>query len=135
MEILQNSLDKVILDATKEINCQLDTKAYIQSIFKEYIVTNNDLSRNSITMIYLEAKLEYNFSAFKNIGDWLLYTKTLFPQAQMSQNSYYDIIAKDSYLMCYKILNQKWPLFFELSQQYIELSKQLQIKIKSLSSI
>jgi hypothetical protein len=59
-------------EVLKDLKCQEDTRAYIVSIYGKYRHTNFDLSKDSITLLFSQARLKQNFSIYQNIGDWLL---------------------------------------------------------------
>lgn len=98
--------------------CEKKTKAYIVSIFSD-INSNKDLSKDSITLLYNKALEEYSFEIFQNIGDWLFFTKSMFPKAlKHASMEYYNAIASSSYYKCYIIMNRQWLIFEELADQF-----------------
>lgn len=101
------------------LECQEDTKAYITSIFKRYTSAEFDLSQKSITLMYASARERQDFSGFQNIGDWLFFSGTLFPESLNSASEeYYHAIARSSYYRCYTLIERKWKLFEEISDNY-----------------
>lgn len=120
-------------DKLKNIRCEAETKAYIKNIFKEYIRAEKDLSNSSITILYAKAKNNFKFEQFQNIGDYLFFIKSIYPDylSGASQN-YFDIIAQNSYYKCYLILNRQWKVFEELSDSFPHLVDQVQIATKDL---
>lgn len=114
--ILQNEFDKHIYQCVANVPTSLDeTRAYIYSIFKSYIRADNDLSRESITLIYADARNTWNFEELQNLGDWIFFVRTIFPESLVVSADYYDTIARSSYYRCYRILDGKWKVFEELS--------------------
>lgn len=107
-------------EVLKEINTSLpETKAYINSVFVKFLNANEDLSRKTIIIEFAEAKNNYSFVKFKDIGDWLLYGLSLFPTYfKSSSEEYYITIGQNSYYKCFKMLNNQWPLFEELSDNF-----------------
>ena len=129
--ILTINLEDFFTKKVKNLPCQKTTKAYIISIFSKYQTTKNDLSKKSITLEYLQAKLEYSFERFQNIGDWLFFSKAIFPESlNNASEEYYDSVAQMSYFKCYKIIKQ-WVLFEELSDRYTDLTKHLRDEIQA----
>ena len=100
-------------------NCEKNTKSYVASIFSKLNKENEDLSKESITIVYAQAKFQYKFELFQKIGDWILFTKSLYPSFLKDASSeYYDTIAQCSYYKCYRIVNKQWPLFEELADTF-----------------
>ena len=85
------------------------TKAYILSIFDKYTTSSSDLSKNSLTLLFFDAQNTNDFIKYQNIGDWVLYAKSILP-ASLSDASadYYITIGRVSYLSCYHIMNERW---------------------------
>ena len=99
-------------------DCNEKTKSYIISVFTD-ITSENDFSNQSVTLLYATAHEKISFNEFKNIGDWLFLTKSLFPDSlQGASPAYYNAIAQSSYYKCYLLLNRQWLLFEELADQF-----------------
>lgn len=105
------------------------TKAYIVGVLT---ARHTDYSNESISLIFLQAKLENKFELFQSIGDYLLFTQSIFPKHLSSQAAYYDNIAQFSYYKCHLILNKKWELFEELSDKFVNLYLSLRQIIHSV---
>lgn len=118
-----------LTEVLKEVNTSLpETKAYINSVFVKYLQPTEDFSRKSIIIEFAEAKNNYSFAKFQDIGDWLLYGLSLFPgHFKNSTEEYYITIGQNSYYKCFKMLNNQWPLFEELSDNFNSIIE----KIKS----
>jgi hypothetical protein len=103
-------------------NCENKTKTYIISIFSD-INNQEDLSQESITLLYNRALETYSFNNFRQIGDWLFLTKCLFPQSLNGASpEYYTAIAQSSYYKCYIIMRREWKIFEELADQFRPLT-------------
>lgn len=108
-----------------ELPCQSDTKAYIVSVFTKYKKADFDLSKDSITLTFSQARNKQDFSTFQNIGDWIFFSKTLIsPHLHYASEDYYTTIARLSYYSCYKLINKQWRLFEELADNFIVLEKE-----------
>jgi len=94
-----------------------ETKAYINGIFNSYINSAGDLSKQSLTLEYIKAKENYDFSSFQNIGDWIFFVRTMYPES-VTSDEYYDTLAQCSYYKCYIIIDKKWPCFEELADRF-----------------
>jgi len=123
------SLECFFLEKTKSLNnCQEPTRAYITNVFKTAKKETADYSKESITIVYAKAKFEHRFDLFQNLGDWILFTRTLYPASLMTASTdYYNAIAQDSYYHCYRLMNRKWTLFEELADKFPNLVQSLQV--------
>ena len=102
----------------KNVNTSLkETKAYILGIFNGFIRSDDDFSKESITLKYISAKENYNFVEFQKLGDWIFLVRSTFPKSLKASEEYYDSIARISYYRCYLILDKKWPCFEELADR------------------
>lgn len=121
METFQ-SLNSFFQQKLQELDCEDILKAYIVSIFSKYKSPEGDLSKQSITIEYTLAKFERDFSRFQNIGDWLFFTNTLYPESlNHASKEYYDSVAQMSYYSCYKIV-RNWKLYEQLADRFIDLT-------------
>lgn len=130
MTIVQLNSSNNIFDI-KLTNCKIETQAYIKSIFHEFLQVNNkDLSKESITIKYLNAKLNYDFEQFRDIGDWIFWASTMYPESLNSANpDFYNTIAQSSYYRCYLILDKQWDLYEEMSDQFEHLVEILKTQL------
>lgn len=114
---IKTDLHSFFQEKTNKIpNCDIQTKSYIAGIFSKLNKEKEDFSKNSITIIYAQANFQYNFELFQKLGDWILFTKSLYPAfLKEASSEYYNTIAQCSYHKCYKIINKQWPLFEELA--------------------
>lgn len=108
------------MDKVSRLPCQEDTKAYIVSTFisfKQYDPKNN-LYGKSITLEYNKAQLEHSFELYQQVGDWILFTKSIYPESLTASGEYYNSIAQLSYYKCYNIVNKQWKLYQELADKF-----------------
>lgn len=106
------------------LKCQRDTKAYIVSIYGKYKSAEFDMSKDSIALMFAQARNKQDFLTYQNIGDWLFYSRTMYPASlKGASENYYDNIAQLSYYNCYRMLNKKWKLYQQLADEFIPLSK------------
>lgn len=117
-----------------DIECQYDTKAYIVSIYGKYKSAEFDLSKDSITLRFAQARNKQDFLTYQNLGDWIFFANTIAPtHLQYASKEYYDTIARLSYYSCYKLINKQWKLFEELSDNFINLEWQVKKKLQKLN--
>lgn len=108
-----------------ELPCQSDTKAYIISVFTKYKSPEFDLSKDSVTLTFSQARNKQDFLTFQNLGDWIFFSKTFAPNhLQNASEDYYRTIGRLSYYSCYKLINRQWKLFEEIADNFIILEEQ-----------
>ena len=133
MEKIKN-LNNFFNDIFDELNCHRDTKAYITSIFSRYHSAAFDLSKDSVTLTFSQAKNNQDFSTFQNLADWIFFSKSFAPQhLRAASEDYYYNIGRLSYYNCYKLINGKWRLFEELSDNFIPLEKKTRQILENIS--
>ena len=123
MVILSKNITNFFDEILSELECHQDTRAYIVSIYDTYKFSNTDLSKDSITLLFAQARSKQDFYLYQNLGNWIFFTNTLATNhLKHASKDYYDTIARISYYSCYKIINKQWKLFEELSDNYILLT-------------
>lgn len=129
MIFIQNNVTNFFENIFNDLDCQPDTKAYIVSIYAKYKYSDGDLSKDSVTLLFMQAQKKQNFSMFQNLGDWIFFANTMkLGHLKFASKNYYDTIARLSYTSCYKIINKKWTLFQELSDNFLFLENQVKNK-------
>ncbi len=115
----------------ENLKCEEETRAYIVSIFTKYLKTaQEDYSKESLTLLYSEARDKHNFIIYQNLGDWIFFCKTFFPEfLKNASDSYYQCIAKNCYYSCFKLINKKWKVFEELSDNFEYLNNKTIIEL------
>lgn len=122
-------------ETLKDLKCQEDTRAYIVSIYGKYKHTNFDLSKDSITLLFSQARSKQDFYTYQNIGDWIFFANTWAPKhLKFASKEYYDTIGRLSYYSCYKLINKQWKLFEELADDFINLESQVKNKFKLINT-
>lgn len=133
MNILHRNITNFFEELLNDLECQYDTKAYIVSIYGKYKSAEFDLSKDSVTILFAQARHKQDFLTYQNLGDWIFFANTLAPKhLQYASKDYYDTIARLSYYSCYKIIDKKWKLFEELSDNFVILEDQVKTKLKVL---
>lgn len=123
--------DELLID----LKCQSDTKAYIVSIYEKFVTTEFDLSKDSVTLRFAQARSKHDFLTYQNLGDWIFFANTIAPRhLQFASKEYYDTIARLSYYSCYKLINRQWKLFEELADDFQALEEQVKIRIPKLTN-
>src|SRR5271165_5391927 len=115
---INSFFDELLID----LECQYDTRAYIASIYGKYKTAQFDLSKDNATLLFCQARNKQDFLTYQNLGDWLFFTKSMFPAAlKNASENYYDNIAQLSYYNCYRIVKD-WKIYEELADQYCYLT-------------
>lgn len=125
METQYKSINNFFNEIFAELRCNHETKAYIVSIFSKYKTSDFDLSKDSVTLTFVQARDKQDFLTFQTLADWIFFSKTFAPDyLNNASEDYYRTIGRLSYDSCYKLINRKWKLFEELSDNFIILEKQ-----------
>jgi hypothetical protein len=133
MLVLTPDLTCFISEKVNSLECSPDARAYIVSIFKKYNQAKDDYSKDSITILYSDARTSQNFEKFQLLGDWLFFSNSLFPESlKNASEEYYYTIGKLSYYSCFRLIKNKWPLFEELGDKFEPLVKETGKIIKSI---
>jgi len=124
VETNYRSLNYFFDDVLQDLPCQSDTKAYITGIFSKYKDPSFDLSKDSVTIIYAQARDKQDFSQFQNLGDWIFFSKTFVPGVlHGASDEYYRTVGRMSYYTCYRMINRQWKLFEEMADNFIVLER------------
>ena len=116
-----------------DLKCQRDTKAYIVSIYGKYKTAEFDLSKDSVTLLFAQARNKQDFLTYQNLGDWIFFANTIAPNhLRNASKDYYDTVARLSYYSCYKLINRQWKLFEELADNFIILEEEVKKRLPSL---
>lgn len=127
---ITNFFDDLLID----LECQQDTKAYIVSIYGKYKTAEFDLSKDSVTLLFAQARDKQDFLCYQNLGDWIFFANTIAPQhLQFASKEYYDTVARLSYYSCYKLINRQWRLFEELADDFLTLEEQVKRRLPQLN--
>ena len=133
MDTLHRNVTKYFEEMLNDLECQQDTKAYIIGIFGKYKTAEFDLSKDSITLLFSQARNKQDFLSYQNLGDWIFFANTIAPaHLQFASKDYYDTVARLSYYSCYRLINRQWKLFEELSDNFLRLEYQVKKKIGSI---
>lgn len=131
MSLVYNNINNFFQEKLNDLNCQPDTKAYIISIYDKYKSSEFDLSKDNVTLMFVQARIKHNFSTYQNLGDWIFFSNTFAPKhLHFASKDYYDIIGRSSYNSCYNLINKKWKLFQELSDNFVQLEEEVKSKLQ-----
>lgn len=134
MDIVNLNITNFFDELLSDLECHRDTRAYIISIYARYKSAEFDLSKDSVTILFAQARNNRDFSTYQNLGDWIFFANTLAPShLRFASKDYYDTVARLSYYSCYKIINNQWKLFEELADNFSTLENQVKQKLTSVS--
>jgi|ERR1035437_283238 hypothetical protein len=133
MDIIHKDITVFFDELLSDIDCQRDTKAYIVSIYGKYKSTDQDLSKDSITLLFAQARDKHNFLTYQNLSDWIFFTKSVAPEyLNKASKDYYSTVAQLSYYSCYQLINKQWPVFEELADNFNYLTNQTHKKLNNI---
>ncbi len=133
MDISHKNISSFFDELLADLKCQQDTKAYIVSIYGKFKTADFDLSQDSVTLLFSQARNKQDFLTYQNLGDWIFFANTIAPQhLHNASKDYYDTIARLSYYSCYKIVNHQWKLFEELADDFLSLEEQVKRRLPKL---
>jgi hypothetical protein len=134
MDTTHRNITNFFEEMLDDLKCQRDTKAYIISIYGKYKTAQFDLSKDSVTLQFAQARSNQDFLTYQNLGDWIFFANTLAPDhLRFASKDYYDTVARLSYYSCYRLINRQWKLFEELSDNFLTLEHQVKNKLSVLS--
>lgn len=135
MDTLHRNIGSFFEELLHDLDCQRDTKAYIVSIYGKYKTAEFDLSKDSVTLMFAQARSNQDFLTYQNLGDWIFFANTMAPDhLQLASKDYYDTVARLSYYSCYKLINRQWKLFEELADDFLGLENQVKIRLPKLNT-
>jgi hypothetical protein len=135
MDVFHKNISSFFEELLSDLNCQNDTKAYIVSIYGKYKTAEFDLSKDSVTLRFAQARNNQDFLIYQNLGDWIFFANTLAPQhLHAASKDYYDTVARLSYYSCYKLINRQWKLFEELADDFTRLEAQVRKRLPQLKT-
>lgn len=135
MDVFHRNISSFFDELLNDLRCQHDTKAYIVSIYGKYKTAEFDLSKDSVTLLFAQARSKQDFLGYQNLGDWIFFANTIAPQhLNHASKEYYDTVARLSYYSCYKLINREWKLFEELADDFSSLEKQVRARLPKLNT-
>lgn len=135
MNVFHKNISSFFEELLNDLKCQRDTKAYIISIYGKYKGAEFDLSKDSVTLLFAQARDKQDFLGYQNLGDWIFFANTIAPQhLQFASKDYYDTVARLSYYSCYKLINREWKLFEELADNFLFLEEQVRRRLPQLNT-
>jgi hypothetical protein len=130
---IQANINSFFEELLSDLKCQTTTRIYITSIYGKYRTAQFDLSQDSVTLLFAQARTKQDFLTYQNLGDWIFFANTMAPQLlHNASKDYYDTVARLSYYSCYKIINKQWKLFEELADDFLVLEEQVKKRLPKL---
>ena len=134
MDMFHKNISSFFEELLNDLHCQRDTKAYIISIYGKFKTAEFDLSKDSVTLLFAQARDKQDFLCYQNLGDWIFFANTIAPQhLQFASKEYYDTVARLSYYSCYRLINREWKLFEELADDFLSLEEQVRQRLPKLN--
>ena len=133
MVLGRGNVSDLFEEILSDLKCQENTKAYIVSIYGKFKSANFDLSKESITLLFSQAKSKQDFLTYQNIADYLFFIKSWAPQFLKSTSmDYYDTVARLSYYSCFNITRKQLFFYEQLADDFIFLTEQAKHKLANL---
>lgn len=125
MEIV-GGLNNFFQNRLQNISCSPPLQSYIVNVLSSNKTI--DLSQESLTLFFSQAKFSNRFELYQQLGDWILKIQSF---CKLKENSdYYNVLAQLSYYKCYKMINS-WKLYEELADTFPNLVVNIQTEICS----
>lgn len=130
---ISNNLQTFFEDKLKNLSCDIYTKSYIVGTLSQYKNCYNDMSDQSLTLLYHNAKYCQNFIDFQHIGDWIFFCESILPGSlNNASREYYHSLAQISYYKCYLLLNRQMLFYESLADRFTQLTKETQSLLNNL---
>lgn len=135
METQYKNLNYFFTEVLSTLNCQYDTRAYIISIFSKFKNTDSDFSKDSVTLIFSQARNKQDFLTFQNLGDYIFFSKSFAKEhLRHASEEYYRTIARLSYYNCYSLTKRQLKFYEELADNFIILEKQTRELVNKINN-
>lgn len=122
-------LDTFLHEKLIELPYQDELKAYIISVCKQHMFVENDLSNQSMTLMFIDACQRNEFSTFQSIADWSFWIAVFKHEFFKKHSIVYNELARASYMQCHFILKKKWPIFEQLATDFPKITGQTRTKL------
>ena len=108
----------------RTLGVRRDTASYIEGVFLSNIrMQSNFLGNSSIVLAYSKAKTTCNFDLYQSIGDWALWSNSMF--SNLEYQDVYKTLGRLSYYSCYSLLRKEWILYEELADDLPRIIERL----------
>jgi len=117
-------------DLFRQLTSQIKTETrelgpYIEGVLSQYIHAQDDYSKDSVTLRFIQAQAQMNFAGYQKLGDWIFFLSSVFPEAAQQHKTVYSMIGQSCYKKCFILLNKEWVLYEELADNFVPLSNQI----------
>ncbi len=108
------------------VSCSRDTKAYIVGVLAKYKSVQDDMSKTSVVLSFVQAKQSGRFESYQRLGDWVLFISSVHPAAMQEHTSIIQDVGMKSYVACHNMMMKKWPVYEELAIKLPLLSHEIE---------
>jgi|SRR5579863_3065113 len=99
-----------------------ETVAYVVGVLgKKKWAAEDDLSRQSILLAYMDAMERGDFITFQRIGDWVLFIDSVMPNYFEGTREFVENVGRLSYLRCFRLMGNSWRVYEELADELPKL--------------
>lgn len=103
--------------AVNDLPATRATKAYISGLFLAQSGARGvDLSKTSLTLAFQQARETYDFEKSQQLGDYVLWILSWYPQAVAAHRTLVETFGRLSYAHCFKRV-PTWRVYEELADQ------------------
>lgn len=131
MELLgKNLIDKYLEQKLHGLVTEhWETESYIKSVLRGYALSSKaDFSKKSVVLTWGEARNSGNFDLLQNLGDWIFFSRVMFPDSIKCNAEFYESIGRLSYYKCYQLLKYTCPMYEEMADKFKHFVIQVSLK-------
>jgi hypothetical protein len=117
MDIVKG-LDAWFAERLRGLPYRPETLAYVAGVLKAlgHPRPGDDLSDQSIVLLYADARRTGDFASFQRIGDWTIWVNAVMPQAVTGVEGVVETLGRLSYYTCYRLM-PGWVVYEELADE------------------
>jgi len=90
----------------------------------KYRGPNDDLSRRSIVLEYVEARQAGDFATYQRIGDWVLWSSVVHPDSFNGHHTVIETMGRMSYYACHRLMRSTWPVYEQLADELPDIARE-----------
>lgn len=119
-----NNLNDYWNEKLSQLNCSDLVRSYIVRIFTDFKSSKNDLSSNSLTLLFAQAREEQDFETFQDLADFIFFCEATYPEfLSAASKEYYQSLARLSYYSCFRLIQRKLDLYEDLADNFVPLTR------------
>lgn len=128
VELVTSGLNDWFAQRLTSLKYSKDTIAYVVGVLSKYKNQSDDLSDQSIVLLYITACENSDFSTYQKIGDWVLWTSTICPDSIKENQEIVQNLGRMSYYACNRII-RSWPVYEDLGNNLEHLAIDVRLRL------